>query len=98
MIPSGRLEILLEQARAYQRQSCLYHNSRNMTSLYADHKCTRAEFPTLTTHILSHHEDEVWHVQWSHDGRYLASASKDKTAIIWKIGVCKNVVWFYLGS
>lgn len=42
----------------------------------------------MTTTILEGHKDEVWNIEWSHDGTYLASASKDKTAIIWKIGVC----------
>ncbi|KAF9246442.1 WD40-repeat-containing domain protein [Melanogaster broomeanus] len=36
--------------------------------------------------ILDAHTDEVWNVAWSHDGLRLASASKDKTAIIWRIG------------
>lgn len=87
MIPARRLETLLEQARSYQQMSCLYHNSRAPFSLYADHSCSRAEFPTLTTYILQEHKDEVWHIQWSHDGRFLASASKDRTAIIWRIEV-----------
>ncbi|KZS88363.1 WD40 repeat-like protein [Sistotremastrum niveocremeum HHB9708] len=85
MIPARRFETLLEQARSYQQMSCLYHNSRAPFSLYADHSCSRAEFPTLTTYILQEHKDEVWHIQWSHDGRFLASASKDRTAIIWRI-------------
>ncbi|KAG1754415.1 WD40-repeat-containing domain protein, partial [Suillus lakei] len=39
------------------------------------------------TTILKVHSDEVWDVAWSHDGTHLASASKDKTAIIWRIGL-----------
>lgn len=35
---------------------------------------------------LKGHTDEVWHVQFSHRGDRLASASKDKTAIIWHVG------------
>ncbi|KZV92176.1 WD40 repeat-like protein [Exidia glandulosa HHB12029] len=86
MLPPRRLPALLEQARAHQRRQCLYH-TRNVTiSLLEDHVCSRADFPVLTTHILAEHEDEVWHVQWSHDGRSLASASKDRNAIIWSIG------------
>lgn len=34
---------------------------------------------------LKGHTDEVWHVQFSHSGDRLASASKDKTAIIWTV-------------
>jgi WD40 repeat protein len=44
-------------------------------------------FPGTTTAILDVHINEVWNIEWSHDGSYLASASKDKTAIIWRIDV-----------
>ncbi len=35
--------------------------------------------------ILDNHRDEVWHVQFSHSGTMLASASKDTTALIWRV-------------
>lgn len=90
MLPPRRLDTLLTHARTYQRSTCSYHQVGTQSetfSLYVDHSCTRAQFPTLTTHILAEHLDEVWRLEWSHDGRYLASASQDKTAIIWRIGV-----------
>jgi len=34
---------------------------------------------------LDAHDDEVWFVQFSHDGKYLATASNDRTAIIWEV-------------
>jgi WD40 repeat protein len=40
-------------------------------------------FPSLQ--ILDTHRDEVWHVQFSHSGTMLASASKDTTALIWRV-------------
>ena len=43
-----------------------------------------SDFPWITTAILQVHKDEVWNIKWSHDGAYLASASKDKSAIIWR--------------
>ncbi|KAF9558038.1 WD40 repeat-like protein [Agrocybe pediades] len=89
MIPQRRFSALLSQARAYQRQKCLYHNSildSSNFSLYSDHRCDKSEFPRITTTILEVHTDEVWNIEWSHDGAYLASASKDKTAIIWRRG------------
>jgi len=55
-------------------------------SLFSDHHCDREDFPCVTTTVLDVHTDEVWNVAWSHDGLRLASASKDKTAIIWRIG------------
>jgi len=91
MIPQRRFSALLGQARAYQRQKCVYHNSpldSSNFSLYSDHRCDKSEFPRITTTILEVHTDEVWNIEWSHDGAYLASASKDKTAIIWRRGVC----------
>ncbi|KDQ33398.1 hypothetical protein PLEOSDRAFT_1073660 [Pleurotus ostreatus PC15] len=48
--------------------------------------CDKDAFPRTTTTILQVHDDEVWNLEWSHDGQYLASGSKDKTAIIWKVG------------
>ena len=49
--------------------------------------CSPDDFPSLTTVILDEHKDEVWYIEWSHDGNYIATASKDRTAVIWHIGV-----------
>ena len=90
MIPPRRFATLLNQAKMYQQQQCTYHNSSwegRSFSLYSDHRCSRADFPRITTTILQAHKDEVWNIAWSHNGAYLASASKDKTVIIWKRGV-----------
>ncbi|CAK9140840.1 unnamed protein product [Ilex paraguariensis] len=35
--------------------------------------------------ILTNHKNEVWFVQFSNNGEYLASSSSDCTAIIWKV-------------
>ncbi|KAF5315776.1 hypothetical protein D9611_004875 [Ephemerocybe angulata] len=89
MIPQKRFPTLIQQALEYQRHQCLYHNlPPDVTnfSLYSDHFCTNGEFPTTTTTILEIHRDEVWNIEWSHDGQYLATASKDKSAIIWRVG------------
>jgi len=90
MIPRRRFLTLLEQAHTYQVQRCIYHNTPpNMTpfSLYTDHQCDKVGFPRTTTNILAGHGDEVWNLEWSHDGTLLASASRDKTAIIWRVKV-----------
>ncbi|OCH88195.1 WD40 repeat-like protein [Obba rivulosa] len=89
MMPQKRFATLLDQARQFQLSRCLYHNAplspRGFT-LYTDHQCDRNAFPRVTTAILAVHSDEVWNLQWSHSGTYLATASKDKSAIIWRIG------------
>ncbi|CAJ0634268.1 1067_t:CDS:10 [Entrophospora sp. SA101] len=77
MVPEHRLETLLEQSITLQRISCLYHNTDQYISLYSDH--------AFTTHIFNRHTDEVWYVAFSNNGRFLASASRDKTAIIWSL-------------
>ncbi|KAG2077940.1 WD40 repeat-like protein [Suillus decipiens] len=90
MIPQRSCSTLLAQSREYQRYRCLYHNSPvdpSSASLFSDHTCDKESFPRITTTILEVHSDEVWNVAWSHDGVRLASASKDKTAIIWRIGL-----------
>lgn len=92
MIPQRRFATLLDQARAYQQSLCLYHNApmnSRTFSLYTDHTCDKDAFPRVTTAILEVHTDEVWNLEWSHSGNYLASASRDKTAIIWRVEVSR---------
>ncbi|KAF5178348.1 Wd repeat-containing protein wds-like protein [Thalictrum thalictroides] len=84
-VPKRRLGYLVETALIAQRDSCIYHNSRNRFSLYEDHCCGRDQVPTETVQILDSHENEVWFVQFSNSGEYLASSSSDCTAIIWKV-------------
>ena len=39
----------------------------------------------LLQQILQAHTDEVWFLQFSHNGKYLASSSNDRSAIIWEV-------------
>lgn len=55
-------------------------------SPFSDHHRDREDIAFATTTVLDVHTDEVWNMAWSHDGFRLASASKDKSAIIWRIG------------
>ncbi|CAO2827631.1 unnamed protein product [Amaranthus hypochondriacus] len=88
MVPARRLESLVEQALNLQRGACIFHNSSDSEmSLYVDHHCGRDNIPSRTLQILEGHKDEVWFLQFSHNGRYLASASNDRSAIIWEVGV-----------
>ncbi len=90
MIPPRRFVTLLDQARLHQISQCIYHNAPitpQHFSLYADHTCDTDLFPRITTAILQVHTDEVWSLEWSHNGKFLASASKDKSVIVWSVGV-----------
>lgn len=87
MIPEHRLATLLHQVKETQISKCLYHNMGNSLSLYSDHHCDKNQFPLSTVKILTDHSDEVWFVAYSHDGTRLASASKDRSVIIWDVEV-----------
>jgi len=87
MIPEHRLAALLQQVKKTQIANCLYHNTSNSPSLYSDHTCDRNQFPLQTIKTLSNHTDEVYCVKFSHDGKKMASASKDKSIIIWDVKV-----------
>jgi WD repeat-containing protein 26 len=101
MIPPRRFVTLLDQARLHQISQCIYHNAPLTSqhfSLYADHTCDTDLFPRITTTILQVHNDEVWSLEWSHSGKFLASASKDKSVIIWSVGVCVILLLNTVGS
>ncbi|KAF4397349.1 hypothetical protein G4B88_027089 [Cannabis sativa] len=86
MIPERRLEHLVEQALVLQKDACFFHNSVNeQMSLYTDHRCGSEQIPSRTLQILQAHSDEVWFLQFSHNGKYLASSSNDRSAIIWEV-------------
>ncbi|XP_054795243.1 WD repeat-containing protein 26 homolog [Prosopis cineraria] len=87
MVPERRLEHLVEQALVLQREACQLHNSLDKEmSLYIDHHCGKDQIPSRTLQVLEGHDDEVWFVQFSHNGKYLASSSNDRSAIIWEVG------------
>ncbi|CAN8256846.1 unnamed protein product [Cochlearia groenlandica] len=86
LIPEKRLEYLVESSLHIQKDSCVFHNTLDSDlSLYSDHQCGKHQIPSRTVQILESHTDEVWFVQFSNNGKYLASSSKDQTAIIWEI-------------
>lgn len=86
MIPERRLEHLVEQALDVQRDTCFFHNSfHTEMSLYTDHECGRDQIPSQTLQVLDAHHDEVWFLQFSHNGKFLASSSNDGSTIIWEV-------------
>eukprot|EP01103_Thecamoeba_quadrilineata_P019994 TRINITY_DN836_c0_g1_i1.p1 TRINITY_DN836_c0_g1~~TRINITY_DN836_c0_g1_i1.p1 ORF type:complete len:340 (-),score=40.02 TRINITY_DN836_c0_g1_i1:61-1080(-) len=71
---------------------CVYHNADDDNiDLFQDHVCDSNVIPRHTTQILDKHTDEVWVIQYSHDGRRLASGSRDTTAIIWDLNTMKPI-------
>jgi WD40 repeat protein len=86
MIPEKRLEHLVEKTLDVQRNTCQFHNALDSDlTLFSDHNCGRTQLPSETVQVLHAHSDEVWFVQFSHRGKYLASSSKDQTAIVWEV-------------
>ncbi|KAM0792248.1 hypothetical protein ACM66B_004942 [Microbotryomycetes sp. NB124-2] len=85
MIPRRRLETLLEQAKEQQRRNCPFHSGDVPISLLSDCKCDPATFPSFTSYVLHEHTDEIWRLEFSHDGKWLATAGRDRTAIIWNV-------------
>lgn len=57
----------------------------------------RSGIPTVSRRVLESHTNEVWYISFSHNGKYLASASADRRVIIWNLEVCeqnKDVAFF----
>ena len=84
MIRDHRLAELLDQVKRNQVNECLYHNTAVAPSLYSDHLCDINRFPLRTWLELNDHSGEVWFLQFSHDGTKLATASQDKTVLIYE--------------
>jgi WD40 repeat protein len=83
MIPEHRLSVLLDEVKDSWISRCQYHNTAASPSLYLDHNCERADFPTRSVLDLRSHKDEVWFLQYSHNGSMLASSGKDGTICIY---------------
>jgi WD40 repeat protein len=85
MIPEHRLAVLLHDTKRGWIQNCLYHNTADSPSLYLNHLCDRSNFPSTCIRTLSDHSDEVWFLTFSNNGRYLATAGKDKYVFIFDV-------------
>lgn len=77
MIPEHRLATLFSTVQQEQLLQCQYHNTAAQPSLYTDHECVEDDFPLQTLTELRNHTDEVWFLEYSHDGMLLATAGKD---------------------
>ncbi|KAL9046650.1 MAG: hypothetical protein Q9214_000567, partial [Letrouitia sp. 1 TL-2023] len=83
MIPEHRLAVLLDQIKHAQIAKCLYHNPSTSPSLFSDHMCDRSQFPLRTILELDQNMDEVYSLEFSHDGRKLATCGKDKDVLVY---------------
>lgn len=86
LIPDRRLEELVEQALLAQAERCRYLNcAPGQQSLFVDLQAGPEQLPSECTQALEMHADEVWALQFSADGRWLASAGKDGAAVLWEV-------------
>ncbi|CAJ1335932.1 unnamed protein product [Effrenium voratum] len=88
-LPPRRLPELLWQAVRYQHLHCLYADldpglMSTVPCLLKDYSYSPPPLPTHCVARLDHHRDEVWFASVSHDGRLLASSSKDESIVIWE--------------
>ena len=91
LLPERRLEALLERHLEVQRATHSWVPAAKF-SLLTDPQDSAALIPTVTAQVLDAHSDEVWHVQFSHDGTMLATASKDASVAIWDVKSSVEVV------
>lgn len=85
IVDSGRLETLMQQAIQYQISKCSYHNTAaNDFSLLQDHKCKDNKMPSVCIKTLGLNGDEIWEVEFSANGKYLATVSRNNIVVIWE--------------
>lgn len=90
LLQENRLENLLCQAIENQKRVTMFPYTRqSRVSLLEDMVHCKDRVPRKVLHRLEGHTDEVWFVQFSHTGKYLASASKDASVIIWR---CRELI------
>lgn len=91
LLQENRLENLLCQTIEQQKRLTMFpYTKQSRVSLLEDMVHCKDRVPRHILHRLEGHTDEVWFVQFSHGGEYLASASKDSTVIIWRSAALQN--------
>ena len=77
--------MLLHETKEGWIHDCLYHNTYDSPSLYLDHLCDRSNFPSTCIRTLADHDDEVWFLAFSNNGKMLATAGKDRYVYIYDV-------------
>lgn len=84
-----RLIFLYNYLSAYMKTSEKFkkniHYFAVILSLFAFNLLNLHSLHFVSLQILTNHQNEVWSVQFSNNGEYLASSSSDCTAIIWQV-------------
>ncbi|KAL9605959.1 MAG: hypothetical protein Q9179_000850 [Wetmoreana sp. 5 TL-2023] len=91
MIPEHRLAVLLDQVKRNQVAHCLYHNPSSPPSLFADHICDQSQFPLRTILELTQNPGEVWAMEFSHDGRRLATSGQATDVLIYDTSIFQEL-------
>jgi WD40 repeat protein len=100
MVPENRLEKLLLQAIEYQKERHMVDDDHLMAgeseiSLLKEDVYPLHVAPRDTVHMFEDHTDEVWYAQFSPNGRYLATCSADRTALIYDLSKIHSI-WKHL--
>lgn len=85
MIPEHRLASLFDYVKQNQVHHCYFHTATQPLSLLSDHVCDISNFPTYLAHVIDHHGDEVWFVDFSHDGTKLVTTGKSNDVYIYRV-------------
>ena len=90
LLEENRLEKLLVQALKWQKQVSMYPFTEfTHECLLEDLKYCPQKIPKKTLVYLAKHDDQVWYLKFSNNGKFLASASRDHTVIIWDMAMLK---------
>ncbi|TIC18639.1 WD40 repeat-like protein [Wallemia mellicola] len=92
LLPNNRLFTLLNQSIQYQSDNFFYVSNTNEVSLLNDLKNDSLSFPNYNNSLIKAHKDEIWHCSFTKDETYFATASKDKSIIIWSIDYTNNSI------